>query len=169
MVVECQIYVQPDCIFWLYVSSGRQHSVKLTHSNLPPCSSHLPRAQQVVSSMSSDKGKGVSVASVLSGMRARPEDGAWKLLVRYGQHMCTARNRRANSVVNAMELRARFEGTWTYKNERFPDIEKQFFSIGNQEIKRFRDIAKTFRDLLMSEIIYRYWKLLPDIGNYFPK
>ena len=61
----------------------------------------------------------VSVASVLRGMRATPGDGVWKLPVRYGQHTCTARYGRVNSVLNVIELRARCERTWTYENESF--------------------------------------------------
>ena len=47
----------------------------------------------------------------------------------------------------------------------FPDIGKWFISIGKS--KWFPDIAKIFLDLLILEIIYRYWKILSDIGNYF--
>ena len=106
-----------------------------------------------------------SVAGVLYGMHATPGDGAWKLRTWYGQHTCTARYGHLNSVVNARELRARCEGMWTYKNEWFFFWQWQII----RKSKWFSDIAKTFMDLLMSEIIYRYWKLLFDIGNYFPK
>ena len=114
------------------------------------------------------RGIWVYVASVLRDMRATPGDGAWMLRVIYGQHTCIARYGRVNSVVNLRELRARCEGTWTYKNERFiPDIGKKLSVLGNQN--DFQILQKTFGDLLMSEIIYRYWKLLFHIGYYFPK
>ena len=113
------------------------------------------------------RGTCVSVASVLLGMRATPGYGAWKLYIRSGQHTCTARYGRMNSVVNARELRARCEGTRTYRNKRFHDIGKQCISIGKS--KWFPDIAKKIMDLVMSEIIYWYWNLFSDIGNYFPR
>ena len=72
---------------------------------------------------------------------------------------------RGMGVWNARELRARCEGTWTYKMNVFPDIGKQFIRIGKS--KWFPGIAKTFMDLLMSEFVYRYRKLPSDIGNYF--
>ena len=60
----------------------------------------------------------------------------------------------------------KMRGTWTCENECFSRY-WEFISIGKS--KWFPDIAKTFMDLLMSEIIYQYWKLLSNIGNYFPK
>ena len=113
------------------------------------------------------RGTCVSVASVLRGKRAIPGDGAWNLRIRYGQHTCTARYGRVNSVLNARELRKRCEGTWTCENEissRNRDTIYQYW-----EIKVFPDIAKTFMNLLISEIIYRNWNSFSDIGNYFPK
>ena len=65
-----------------------------------------------------------------------------------------------NSVVNAREL-------WIYKNERFSPISGNHLSVLiNQNVCDFQILQKT---LLISEIIYRYWKLLSNIGNYFPK
>ena len=88
-----------------------------------------------------------------------------KLRIRCGQHTCTARYGHVNSVVNARELCARCEETWMYKNERFyPILGNHLSVLINQN--DFQILQKT---LLISEIIYRYWKLLSDIGNYFPK
>ena len=99
------------------------------------------------------RGTRVSVASVLRGMRGTPGDGVWKLRVRYGQHTCTARYGRVNSVVNVRELRARCEGTWTYKNERFSRYWETIYQCW--EIR----------------MISRYCKRLDgftDVGNYLP-
>ena len=87
------------------------------------------------------------------------------LRARYGQNTCTARYECVNNVVNARRLRPRWEATLTYNNGRFSNIGKQFISTGKSTW--FPDIAKTFPDLLMTEIIYHFWKLLSDIGNYF--
>ena len=105
-----------------------------------------------------------SVASVLRGMPATPAHGTRKLRIRCGQHTCTARYGRVNSVVNARELCARCEETWIYKNERFYPISGNHLSVLINQ-NDFQILQKT---LLISEIIYRYWKLLSDIGNYFP-
>ena len=98
-----------------------------------------------------------SVASVLRGMPATPAHGTWNLRIRYGQHTCTARYGRVNSVVNAREL-------WIYKNERFSPILWNHLSVLINQ-NDFQILQKT----LLSEIIFRYWKLLSNIGNYFPK
>ena len=106
-----------------------------------------------------------SVVSVLRGMPATPAHGTRKLRIRYGQHTCTARYGRGNSVINARELCARCNGTCIYKNERYSPISGSHLSVLiNQNY--FQILQKT---LLISEIIYRYWNLLTDIGNYFPK
>ena len=70
------------------------------------------------------------------------------------QHTCTARYGRVNSVVNAMDLRARCEGRGHIKMNVLPDIGKPLISIGKS--KWFPNIAKTFMDLLMSKIIKRF-------------
>ena len=111
------------------------------------------------------RGTCVSVAGVLRGMHATPGDSTWKLPIRYRQHTCTTRYGRVNSVVKAKALRARCEDTWHIKINFFPDVGKQFISIGKS--KWFPDIAETFMDLLISEIINWYWKFLSDTGNYF--
>ena len=100
------------------------------------------------------RGTWVSVVSVLRGMRTTPGDGAWNVRFRYGQQTCTAKYGRVNSVVNVRELRARFEGMWTYQNERFSRYWETIYQW-------FPDIAKTFMDLLLSENIYWFWKYFP--------
>ena len=110
----------------------------------------------------------VSVASVLPGMWATPRDGAWKLRIRYRQHTITARYGRVENVVNAFELRTKCEGAWTYRNEHFSQYWETIYQYWEiKMISRYCKILYGF--ILMSEIIYRYCKLLSDIGNYFPK
>ena len=99
-----------------------------------------------------------SVATVLRDMRATPAYGTWKLRIRYGQHTCTARYGRVNSVVNARELCARCEGAWIHKNERFfpRHRENNLSVLINQN------------DFQILQIPYWFQKLFTDIGNYFP-
>ena len=78
------------------------------------------------------RGIRASVASVLRGMRATHGVGARKLRIRYGQHTCTPRYGRVNSVVNDRELRARCEATWTYKNKRFSRYRETIYQINFQ-------------------------------------
>ena len=72
----------------------------------------------------------------------------------------TARYGRVNSVVNARDLCARCEGTWTYKNGRFCRCRETVYQYW--EIKMISRYCK--------KPIWIYWcrKLFADIGNYFP-
>ena len=114
------------------------------------------------------RGTCVSVVGVLRGMRATPGDGEWKLCVRFEQHTCTARYGRVISVVNARELRARCEGTWTYKNERFSRYWETIYQYwGIKMISRYCKISLRsywFRKLFI-DIVDNF----PISANYFPK
>ena len=110
------------------------------------------------------RGTCVSVSSVLRGMRATPGDGVWKLRVRYRQHTCTAKYGHVNSVVNVRELRARCEGTWTYKNERFSQYWRTIYQYW--EIKMINRYCKNLYGF--TDVIFILLKLFTDIRNYFP-
>ena len=93
------------------------------------------------------RGTCVFVVNVIRGMRATPGDGPWKLRIRYGQHTCTARYGRVNSVVNARELRARCDGTWTYDMNVFSEYQETIYQYW--EIKMISRYCKTLMDLLI--------------------
>ena len=110
----------------------------------------------------------VSVASILCGLCATAGDGAWKLRITYVQHTCTARNGHMNSVVNARELRARCDGTWTYKNESFFRISGNNLSVlGNEndfQILRFPLSIYCFRKLFADTCIRNYFLMSVNIS-----
>ena len=78
---------------------------------------------------------------------------AWKLHVRYGQHMCTVRYGHVNSVVNVRELRTRCKTAWTYKNESFPQYLQAIYQYW--EIKMISRYCKNLYGFI-------------DAGNYSP-
>ena len=99
-----------------------------------------------------------SVAAVLRVMRATPAYSTWKLRIRYGQRTCTARYGRVNSMVNARELFARYEGAWIQKKWTFFPRHRENNS----------SVLINQNDFQILQIPYWFQKLFTDIGNYFP-